>query len=423
MSFDLNIDNYTKKELVEMFELPSYYDKNIVEMQETKLKDSIINNREINTETRNKTVQFLIKAKNIILSETNPFIEQKKEQVENQNRKNIEKNIAEIYNTDYKLRYSNLENPEQHMVQNRENIPFIYSYPSEYFQGIINPIRKKTILQVLNIDTRFRENYYSTSSTNFHINLPTNFNNVLTMQLSSMEFPITYYSVSKQFGNNYFSIKINDKSAVVFLPDGNYDASGIISVINNQISLLGDDFADIVFAVNINGNSGSGQVMVGLNGILDPPVNFELNFQADKYGNEDKGTPLPLKLGWLLGFRNGIYINNQNYVSEGICDVTGPRYIYLVVDDYNNNVNNGFYSAFNSSILNKNILARIALQSNVFTIQVQNNLNVITTPRNYFGPVNLLNLNIQILDEYGRVIDLNNMDYSFCLTLTTVYDI
>jgi hypothetical protein len=148
-----------------------------------------------------------------------------------------------------------------------------------------------------------------------------------------------------------------------------------------------------------------------------------LNFQADRFGNDDRNTPLPLKFGWILGFRNGIYINNLNYVTEGLLDLTGSKYLYLVIDDYNNSVNNSFYSAFNSSILNKNILARISLQANTFNILQQNNLNILTTPREYFGPVNIQTMNIQLLDEYGRVVDLNNMDFSFCLTLTTVYDL
>ena len=124
-----------------------------------------------------------------------------------------------------------------------------------------------------------------------------------------------------------------------------------------------------------------------------------------------------------MGFRNGIYTNNLNYVSEAVIDITGPRYFFLVIDDHNNSVNNSFFSAFNSSVLNKNILARVSLQANTFNILEQNNLNIITTPREYFGPVNLLNLNIQLLDEYGRTVDLNNMDYSFCLGLTTIYDL
>jgi hypothetical protein len=158
---------------------------------------------------------------------------------------------------------------------------------------------------------------------------------------------------------------------------------------------------------------------------LNEDNTIEINFQADKNGIDDRNTPLPLKLGWLLGFRNGIYINknNLNYVSEGIIDVSGPKYLFLVIDDHNNSVNNNFYAAFNSSILNKNILARISLQSSAFNTFEQNNLTLITTPREYFGPVNIQTINVQLLDEYGRVVDLNNMDYSFCITLVTVYDI
>ena len=42
--------------------------------------------------------------------------------------------------------------------------------------------------------------------------------------------------------------------------------------------------------------------------------------------------------------------------------------------------------------------------------------------QSYFGPVNLMKLRIRLLDEYGRVIDLNNSDYSFTIKLNQVYD-
>jgi hypothetical protein len=187
---------------------------------------------------------------------------------------------------------------------------------------------------------------------------------------------------------------------------------------------IGGLFQNIVFGININNNNGSGQMFVGIDAsYIGPAITFSLNFQADRNGIDDRSTPLPLKLGWTFGFRNGFYENSLNYVSEGVVDLLGPRYLYLVVDDFNNNVNNNFYSAFNSSILNKNILARISLQANTFNIFTENNLNIVTTPRQYFGPVKILNLNIQLLDEYGRVIDLNNMDYSFSLTFQTAYDL
>jgi hypothetical protein len=410
MNFDLNIENYTRDELIQMFELPLNFDKNIVEMKEAKLKDSILNNQEINKDTQVKTINFLVRAKNIILNEgTTP-------------KTGFQQKIEDFYNSSYELKTSQLENPEEHMVQVRPEKPYLSSYPSEFFKGVINPLKKRTIRKNLNIDTKFRDNYYSSSSTNFNITLPIIFNNVLQMQLGAIELPTTYYVISKQYGNNFFSLTVNDSTTVISIPDGNYDQSTIMNAINNQLSFAGSPFDLIVFIVNLTNGTGSGQTMVGeiTSGTV---TTIELNFQADRNGVEDRYTPLPLKFGWLLGFRNGIYVNNLNYVSEGLVDITGPRYVFLVVDDYNNSVNNSFFAAFNSSILNKNILARISLQANTFDILEQNNLNLIITPREYFGPVNIQNLNIQLLDEYGRVVNLNNMDFSFCLTLTTVYDI
>jgi len=418
MSFDLNIENYTREELIEMFELPSNFDRNIVEIKESKLRDNITNNNQINKDTKLKTINFLIKAKNIILNENKQL-----------NLSSFEKKLedANVYHTNYKLKPTKLESTDGHMLQNPDNSPYISSFPSEFFNGVINPLKKRTTKKNINIDTRFRDNYYSSSSTNFILFLPTNFDNIVQMQLSSIELPSSYYVVSKQYGNNFFTIIVDDGTSkydtIINIPDGNYTQTTIMNVINNILTSKGAPFSYVSFMVNLtDGTTGSCQTMVAPNG-TGPVVTIELNFQADRNGIYDNNTPLPLKLGWNLGFRNGVYVGNSNYVSEGLVDLTGPRYFFLVVDDYNNNLNDGFFSAFNSSILNKNILARISNQSTHFNTLEQNNLNIITSPREYFGPVNINNLQIQLLDEYGRIVDLNNMDFSFCLTLITAYDL
>jgi hypothetical protein len=410
MNFDLNIENYTRDELIQMFELPVNFDKNIFEIKELKLRENILNNKEINKDTQIKTLNFLLKAKNIILNQ----------QPQNGS---LQKKIEDFYNSSYELKTTELENKEEHMVQVRKEKPYLSSFPSEFFPGIINPLKKRTIKKNLNIDTRFRENYYSSTSTNFNLNLPLNINNIVQMQLSAIELPTTYYVISKQYGNNFFTLSVNGSTTVVTIPTGNYDQISIMTSINNQLTLLGAPYNLVAFVLNLtNGTTGSGQVMVG-EITAGTVTSMELDFQTDKNGIDDRGIPLPLKLGWLLGFRSGNYVNNLNYVSEGVLDISGPKYLYLVLDDYNNNVNNNFYSAFNSSILNKNILARISLQANPFNTLQQNNLNIVTTPRDYFGPINLQIMNVQLLDEYGRILDINNMDFSFCITLTTVYDL
>ena len=70
-----------------------------------------------------------------------------------------------------------------------------------------NKYYSRDILQkVIVIDSKFRDNYYTTSSSNFIANLPLSTNKTLTMKLQSIEIPISYFVISKQSGNNYFYI-------------------------------------------------------------------------------------------------------------------------------------------------------------------------------------------------------------------------
>ena len=132
-------------------------------------------------------------------------------------------------------------------------------------------------------------------------------------------------------------------------------------------------------------------------------------------------------LGWLLGFRQYVYSNNLYYTSDSMIDLSGSKYLYLVIDDFNNNVNNNFVGAFKSSILNNNIISRISIKSNddnnSNNILVNDEFNMISPSREYFGPVNILLMNIQLLDEYGGQVDLNNMNFNFCLSLLSIYDL
>ena len=295
--------------------------------------------------------------------------------------------------------------------------------PSEFYPGVINPLKKKILKQNINIDTRFRDNYFTSSASNFHVDLPLKLSEVVSLQLSAMELPTTFYVISKAFGNNFFVVKINDEiePLVIELPDGNYDYLGLEAYINTKLTDGSNtDYNNISCSIDITDGTGNGKMKFTGTG------DFSIIFNTDICGNTEPRDILPLKLGWMMGFRDSVYnaTNDNSYVveSEGIVNLLGPKYIYLVVNDYNNNGMDGFYGAFTSSILNKNILARISLQGSVFNYLTQNNFNLITSPRQYFGPVDIQKLHIQLLDEYGRILNLNYMDYSFCLTFQTIYD-
>jgi hypothetical protein len=116
-----------------------------------------------------------------------------------------------------------------------------------------------------------------------------------------------------------------------------------------------------------------------------------------------------------LGYRNGLYVNNSSYISEGTVNLNGPIYYYLCVDDFNN-ANDTIYSILTDSILSKNILSRSAIQSSSgigFS-----NISYNSTPRTYPGPVDIQRLHIRLIDAYGRNLNIMNMDFSFVLTFT-----
>lgn len=419
-NFDLNISNYTLKELEEIFELNNNYDITTVEQKEAKLRQNIMNDKNIVASTKTNTLTFISSVKDALTNNIKPPVSIKMANVDK-----ITDSFKRVYNLDDSLRQSSVVDAGSTNIIKLNPTPFAQSYPSEFYQGSINPLLKRILRQNINIDTRFRDNYYTSNASNFHVNLPIRLTQVVSLQLSAMEFPTTFYVISKVFGNNFIVLEIpNEAPQVVTIPDGNYDYLSLQKYINTFLaSLVGTPYTNIQFLADINtgaSGAGSGKMVVGS---TTGTQEFAINFLTDKNGNDDRQTPLPLKLGWLLGFREGRYENAFTYVSEGIINLVGPRYIYLVIDDFNNSVNDGFYGAFSDSILNKNILARISLQGSVFNILAQNNFSLITTPRQYFGPVDIQKLQIQLLDEYGRILDLNNMDYSFCLTFQTIYDL
>jgi hypothetical protein len=54
---------------------------------------------------------------------------------------------------------------------------------------------------------------------------------------------------------------------------------------------------------------------------------------------------LDYNLGWLLGFRQPSYSNETSYTGEALIDTYGFRYLFLELDDFNNNrLNQGIIS-------------------------------------------------------------------------------
>ena len=405
--FDFDASHYSIPEMLQIFQIAPHEKQNaeLVEQRSAQLHNRILNQHPDMTDPmRQSTIQFISRAKNILLQSIRTM----------DSLKPIQLNA----------------NSAEHMVQERMDKPYLASFPSEYFKGVINPLKKRTVKRNLNIDSRFRSNYSTTQSTNFNLILPMMFDNVLQMQLASIELPLTYFVVSHQLGNSVFYVQTDTSGQSVpsaqmipvTIPNGNYTNQTIIDAINGALTDLSLSLT-FELLLNENATTGTGQTKItstSTSSASNYVIRFELN----------EPPKLSQRLGWMLGFRENVYaLSNsdsiclEGLVSEGLVDTNGPKYLFLVVDDHNNSVNNNFYSAFSESFLNQNILARISVKSPPFGTVNQDSMNLISTPREYFGPVNLTNMNIQLIDEYGRIVNLHQMDFSICLTLTMQYDI
>ena len=269
----------------------------------------------------------------------------------------------------------------------------------------------ETYTRTLNIDTRFRDNYYKTDSTNFHVSLPVRIKGVTKMSLSSLELPLTFFTISAALGNNYFYVYQGDTPYKITLSDGNYTPK----MLETELKYAFDYYSGGVLPYEAVVDKRSKRVIISQ---TDPNTPFTMRFDLDKNGNKDL-TNLQMKLGWLMGYRFGTYSGNHTYVSEGTYILRSPRYLFLKVDDYNNTKNDGFMSAFNSSILLDNILAKISVadevNENVYILTMDTSVVSGCWERKYSGPVDIEKLKIQLVDEFGRIVDLNNNDFSFSL--------
>ena len=323
--------------------------------------------------------------------------------------------------------------------------------------GTVNPIQRRTIKRALNIDTRFRPNYHSTRSTDIQISLPYRFEKVIGLRVAAVELPLTYYAVSAEHGNNAFRVDWTDgdgaHNCTIALPDGNYETAftstcdtrntAVETAINALLKETPAGNAPLFLRYTVDRTSArSIFAQDASNGAGGTPLTipFKLSFNVDSSGRTVENAALPMYLGWSLGFRAAMYNRSTSdsasavsestaIISEGTCCIRGPQYAFVAIDDYNNSVNNYFISAYKDSISSPNVVARLNLsnmQQNGQMYQMGQDDGVSSQldfrSRSYFGPVDIQKMRITIFDEFGRVLNLNNMDWSMAIMFECMYE-
>lgn len=439
---DLDLKNYNYYELLRLFKIDNNENRsNLLYKIENKIKSITDGNFEEYIKIFYKKAMNVIITINDMLSnnyitsdEIETFMNKiykidEREQIETLNNIGLLNKIKnfdienEIPLTNTNDLYYNVNKIDQNLNnKNNTNTTFNVAV-NDVSPGTLNSIKRITQLLNLNINSCFRHNYFQNSPTDFLYNFPIEIKNVLSMRLVSIELPNSWYLFSSIKKNNVFYIILNEcgktetEQYKIEIPDGNYNFESLENYLNNTYFCDSDinyPLKNIKFS--INRHSLKSMFCIINDDCDDKHYNYAIKFTLDINQNVINTS------GWILGFRYSNYLNIHTLISEGLFDAGGDRYIYLSLNDFQYNNNTSNIVCFDNSILSEDVIAKIPMVNGKLSLVINDNNNNLAKIRRYNGPVNLSKIQIKILDHFGNIIDLNNMDFSMTIELQILYE-
>jgi len=404
---DLNIENYSISELLNIFNIEEKNSDNETLQKHLSKSISIITNQDNNSlpENKNELIEFYTKSMFKILNNKTIINNNLKKET----KKEIIEKPSEILSNEP---YINTLIDDNNEILNRnllpggvkQPIPGIYSFntnQNKFVEGIVNPIERETITSLLTINSKFRDNY-SKSTTDFSVELNDPYNNVVSIKLASMELINSYYTVSEYLRTNRFNVEffqydqitneisVNNRFTQDFIiPDGNYSVISMIDTLNNDVFLNDDPYSPSIpyyHLIQSTYDDIKGKINFSLSDTSgNPPASgfnwgFNLNFADNMVPNR----PSFLNFGWLLGYRDLYYsffkkhlpnptpcdqdyydysykspcvngylpyyqnkpnnILNIGFNPQAVTNLIGSHYFLLEVDDFNKNQSEVFRS-------------------------------------------------------------------------------
>jgi len=362
-SLDLNINNYTQEDLLELFDLSNQEDVSYDDIMNA--SNPLINR--YTSEDNYDYANFFQQAQNKLLEDLD--YESDNDDSNLQNNQNSQ--IGNLWSNEYpsqqqtdpnqankvtdRTQQVSIYNQNDSYVMNKNQLGVSNTYQVPVAQGQLNPNLKNTTTRLINIDSQYRENIIPfdpnpdgpSSPTNFTLDLTDILNNTISIEVTAFQIPYTWYLIDASYqANNCFFVD----SSMISIPSGNYSNSEIISTISGE---LFNTFPGMEITFNSNSGkttikntTGSSKTITFYDpsGILTCDSTCAI---TSKFNNN---------LGWILGFRGNINFaasdaatnpmygqlvytleNGASITSEALLDTFGPKYFLLILDDYNQN--------------------------------------------------------------------------------------
>lgn len=423
-AIDLDINNYDDEDLEAFFSLGKRYSEIDIAKKETLMREKIMGTV-LDRGFQNKLFIFLDEAKRILfqkIKQTSTIL----------NGVVIDQTPQTIPNT----------------------IQPMNTFPTETAPGILNRLRRRTRIMSLAMNTLFRDcNSYSSSDCFFTLSYT--LKNVVSLRLLSIELPESIYLISNKNSSNwlYIYVPANDISGNVIIPDGCYDYLSLQTTLENAINAqLGVNYFKVLIdtiskktSIYTTNNFEFDIIFYYDGEFMQPSSNSQTGIDCDDCIDEEPYTTIccdnnnkkykrynvtcrnsdkfEKSLGWILGYREKIYYNSKKRFSEGLFFQTPIDYLFFVLNDYHIYNSSNLIAMFKDSYIDKNMLAKIPYSNTNFQVLFDGSDEILSPKRQYFGPVDIKKMGVQLLNKYGDIVDLNFMDFSFTLEAEMIYDI
>lgn len=263
--------------------------------------------------------------------------------------------------------------------------------------------------RIFNVDSRFRQNPDTSTTSNFSIKLANPIKNAVRVRVVSVEIPNNYHFFNSGRKNVTMAVEYGagyETRVLITIDSGNYIASEMENELNTKLSEANIKWLTVSWD-NIQGFfCFTGTQAFRLNmGIGDDAIVFNRKFD---YG-------LGFYLGFLCGKKEGVYDGKKYWTtcSDFYANFAGDNYLLLSVNELNcvqHQMDNG----------SRNVLGKIILREPknymVFDDYASQNAKECI----FIAPISLDTLDIQILDPYCNPVNFQNANVSLSFEVVEV---
>jgi hypothetical protein len=453
MSIDLDITNYSINDLFNFFKLkPDSCAYTDVAKCANKMSIDISSMMDISPVYKSGLLDFINEAKKILYHE---MVQPKLSKADTNK-------LLPNPRTDNLLGPSTIENPTtNYQLETTKKLTEVVNNLAK----IINPLSNHPSLQTHSIspktvlsynakttkanyvfNTQFRDNFYTTNPEACSFTLPLKLKNVIEITLCAIQVPnvMLTFSPTRQTDQIYIYEEVTALNGIVTIPKGNYNTTTFPQVLEKAINeqLIGswpNRFKVVIDPYNnfLTISNTTNNFRMNIMSYETDINNYCLYNKYNLNGNPDKISFIDIKnnynvspskfcstMGYLIGYRQPIYIGSNSYTAESMFNGTFTDYIYFCVDDYiNSSQYSTNYGIFADAVVDNNVLAIIPITSPQFQSTFGSGADFINKTRQYTGPVDIQKISIKMLDQLGHIINLHKYDYGFGLEVTTICDI